>query len=67
MVKLMSLHRNACTYIIHMHHECFVHVLACVFMYAIMIMMLNLKATRIGIYVLKIIKIEPMNIHYFYN
>ena len=39
----------------------------CFYVAYAMFMRLNLKETRFGTYVFKIIKIESMHVHYFYN
>ena len=67
MVKSMRLHVSACIYIVHMHYECLFYAFICMFTYDDMIMMLSLKVTCFRNYVFKIIKIEPMHVHYFYN
>ena len=54
----MRLHVSACIYIVHMHYECLFYAWVCMFTYDDMIMMLSVKVTRFGIYVLKSLKLN---------
>ena len=63
----MRLYASVYIYIVYIHHECSFYAFICMFTYDDMIMMLSLKVTRFENYVFKIIKIEPMQVHRFYN